>query len=158
MVTVAGGETTISLVGDEDFDGIIRSVSVREQEFIGESIDFRSLTSFQAPQGHSSFARVGFVRAIGVLAGEAQINVRAIYDYAIEQTVPSPGAAPNPGTNLWDSGVWDQDLWDYALEGQSFTVGTLGIGRAFAVAMNGSASTRINIVGWDTMFNVGGYL
>jgi hypothetical protein len=60
--------------------------------------------------------------------------------------------------SIWDSAVWDTDLWDFAVDGKSFTGGSLGLGRSFAIAMNGNATTRINIVGWDVMFKSGGFL
>jgi len=156
--TATAAETQMSLVGDEDFTGTFSEVALRVQSAAGQAINFRTLTSFQAPAGHSNFTRVGFIRTIGVLAGTASLNVRAVYDYAIEQTVNPPVQVPAAGQNIWDSAVWDRDLWDFTLEGKSFPLGSLGIGRTFAVAMTGNANTRINIVGWDTLFTVGGYL
>ena len=158
VFTATGPDTTISLVGDEDFTGTMLEVSVRVQSAVGEAVTFRTLTSFQAPAGHSNFNRVGLIRTIGVVAGTAAVNVRAIYDYSIEQEVKPPVLVGSPGQNVWDSAVWDRDLWDFSTEGQSFTYGSLGVGRTFAVAVNGNASTRITIVGWDVLFQTGGYL
>ena len=151
-------ETTLSLVGDADFVGIFYNVSVRLKSGIGSTIGFRSLTSFQAPAGHSNFTRVGFVRTIGILTGAISLNVRAIYDYSIEETVNPPAVVPVSSDEGWDSAVWDTSPWDSSAEGESFAAGTLGMGRTFAVAMNGNANTRINIVGWDCLFQTGGYL
>ncbi|MCP4126310.1 MAG: hypothetical protein GY753_04525 [Gammaproteobacteria bacterium] len=125
---------------------------------VGEPISFRTLTSFQAPAGHSNFNRVGFIRTIGVLAGSASINVRAVYDYAIETETPLPPFTPPSGDNVWDSAIWDTALWDFGLEGKSFTQGALGMGRTFAVAVNGNSTTRISVVGWDCLYNTGGFL
>ena len=158
VFTATGPDTTISLVGDEDFTGTIYDVAVRVQSAEGEAINFRALTSFQAPGGHSNFQKVGLIRTIGVLAGTAALNVRAVYDYAIEQEVNPPVVVANPGQNVWDSAVWDRDLWDFTVEGKSFPLGALGIGRTFAVAISGNANTRINIVGWDVLFQSGGFL
>ena len=150
--------TTISLVGDTDFIGTFYNVSLRIARGVGEAVTFRSLTSFQAPQGHSNFTRVGFVRSIGILAGSISLNVKAVYDYSLEETVNPPiQVDPNPDES-WDSAVWDVALWDASPQGKSFSVGTLGMGRTFAVAVNGSANSRINIVGWDVLFQTGGYL
>ncbi len=151
-------DTTISLVGDLNFAGIFFNVEIRVRAPQGESIGFRTLTSFQAPQGHSNFTRVGFIRTIGVLAGVAAINVKAVYDYAIETVVLPPTVVQPPGDNTWDSGIWDTDLWDFSTEGKSFTFGSLGMGRTFAVALNGNSNTRITIVGWDVLFQQGGLL
>ena len=158
VFTATGPDDTISLVGDEDFVGTMFDVQVRVQSSEGQAISFRTLTSFQAPAGHSNFTRVGFIRTIGVIAGTAALNVRAVYDYAIEQTVNPPVQVPSAGQNVWDSAVWDRDLWDFSVEGKSFPYGALGIGRTFAVAINGNANTRISVVGWDCLFTTGGYL
>lgn len=156
--TATSADTVMSLVGNEDFVGTFYDVALRVQSATGNAIGFRCLTSFQAPAGHSNFTKVGFIRTIGVLAGTAALNVRAVYDYAIEQTVNPPSQVPALGQNVWDSAVWDTDLWDFSVEGKSFPTGALGIGRTFAVAMTGNANTRINVVGWDVLFQTGGYL
>tara|TARA_R110001632_G_scaffold19547_1_gene59032 strand:- start:140 stop:2569 length:2430 start_codon:yes stop_codon:yes gene_type:complete len=158
VFNATAAETQMSLIGDEDFTGTFSEVSLRVQNFAGQSIEFRTLTSFQAPAGHSNFTRVGFVRTIGVLAGAAALNARAVYDYAIEDAASPPIQVPAAGDNIWDSAVWDRDLWDFTLEGKSFPLGSLGMGRTFAVSMTGNANTRINIVGWDILFTTGGYL
>ena len=126
---------------------------------MGEAIEFDILTSFQAPGGqHANYKNVGFIRTIGVLAGTANINVKAVYDYAVETTLVPPTAPPATGANVWDSAQWDVDLWDFTAEGVSLPLGSLGIGRAIAIGMRGSAITRINIVGWDLSFTSGGFL
>jgi hypothetical protein len=93
-----------------------------------------------------------------VLAGTASLTVKVVYDYAIETQILPPVTVAPDGSNVWDSGIWDVDLWDYSLEGKSFPFGTLGMGRTFAVGLNGTSNTRINIVGWDVLFTTGGYL
>ena len=156
--TATVAETQMAMAGNEDFTGTFFDVALRVQSDPGRTITFRSLTSFQAPAGHSNFTRVGFIRTIGVLAGTAAINVSAVYDYAIEQTVQPPVQVPSLGQNVWDSAIWNTDLWDFTVEGKSFPLGSLGMGRTFAVAMVGNANSRINIVGWDVLFTTGGYL
>ena len=151
-------DSTVSLVGDAAFNGTFYEVSLRKTSKVGNAIGFRSLTSFQAPTGHSNFTRVGNIRTIGVLAGAAALNVKAVYDYAIETNVEPPVTVNPAGDNLWDSGIWDVDLWDFSVDGKSFPYGALGMGRTFAVALNGNANTRLNVVGWDVLFQTGGYL
>ena len=158
VFTATTADTTMALVGDDAFVGTFYDVSLRVQSEVGQAISFRCLTSFQAPTGHSNFTKVGFIRTIGVLAGTAALNVRAVYDYAIEQQVKPPVQVPGVGQNVWDSAVWDTDLWDFSIEGKSFPQGALGLGRTFAVGMSGNASTRINVVAWDVLFQTGGYL
>jgi hypothetical protein len=156
--TATATDTQMALVGDENFTGTFYEVSLRGATFIGSPINFRCLTSFQAPAGHSNFTRVGFVRTIGLVAGTASLTVKAVYDYNIQEYISPPLVVPILGENVWNSAVWDRDLWDFNLKGRSFTSGNLGIGRSFAIGMSGNSDTRINIIGWDVLFNVGGYL
>jgi hypothetical protein len=156
--TATQTNTQMSLVGNENFTGTFYEVSLRRASFAGSPIDFRCLTSFQAPAGHSNFTRVGFIRTIGLIAGSASLTVKAVYDYNIDQFISPPPVLPVLGQNVWDSAVWDRDLWNFTLKGESFTSGNLGMGRSFAIGMSGNADTRINIIGWDVLFNVGGYL
>ena len=125
---------------------------------IGEPISFDLLTSFQAPQSHATYKRVGIIRPIGILAGTASINVKAIYDYDLSTILKAPPVLGTGENSIWDTGIWDKDVWDYTLTGASLPVGAAGIGRAFAVAMKGSSATRLNILGWDVMYTEGDYL
>ena len=158
VLTANAVSDLVTLVGDTNFDGTISDIVIRLAPLLGQAVSYRMLTSFQSPDNHAQFKRVGFVRTIGVLAGTSQFNVKVVYDYSIEATVLPPNLVPGQGNNLWDSAVWDTNAWDFGVEGQSFPVGVLGLGRTVAVAMRGNANTRINIVGWDIMYTRGGYL
>ena len=81
-----------------------------------------------------------------------------MYDYAVETQLAAPAASPSPGQNVFDEAIWDEDLWDFTTEGASLPWGTLGMGRTIAVGMRGSASTRLNVVGWDLAFTSGDFL
>jgi len=140
------------------FAGTITNITVVKAAALGEAIKFRSLTAFQSLGEHARLKRVGIARTIGILAGSASFNVNAVYDYKIETSIPSPEISPSSGVNVWNSAVWDSATWDFDVEGQSFPVGVLGMGRSVAIGINGEATTRINIVGWDMILNVGGYL
>jgi hypothetical protein len=98
------------------------------------------------------------IRTVGIFAGTANVACKAVYDYAVQdrQAQPPLITVTNPG--IWDSAIWDLDIWDYETEGQNFLGGAYGIGRAFAVLCVGNAASRVNIVGWDLSFRVGGYL
>jgi hypothetical protein len=158
-IYVAQSDTDlVTLFAGVGFDGNIAGIQITEKGLLGESINFRTLTSFQSPDEHSQFKRAGFIRTLGVLAGTASLNVRAIFDYAIETEIKPPPQSPSQGQNLWDSAVWDESLWDFSVEGVSLPVGALGMGRTIALATRGNSNTRINIVGWDLMYTRGGYL
>ena len=150
--------TQMALVGNIDFRGTFYNVSLKIAGLPGSPINFRSLTSFQAPVGHSNFNKVGFIRTIGLLSGSSAITVKAIYDYNISEYISSNSPVTTTSLSSWNSAVWDFSQWDGALQGQSITSGASGLGRSFAVGMQGNANTRINILGWDVLFNTGGFL
>jgi lysophospholipase L1-like esterase len=150
--------TSLALYGNSSFQGTFYDVSLRELGEEGSAIEFRALTSYQAPQGHSNFSRVGFVRTMGVLAGVANIKVSAVYDYELQNIPNFSQEIVSQNPNRWDSVVWDQATWNYELAGETFISGSLGLGRSFAIAIDGNSDTRLNVIGYDVMFNVGGYL
>ncbi len=150
--------TNLSLVATPGLEATFYDVSVRRETDAGEAIKFRTLTSFQAPQGHSQNARVGLIRTVGILQGTAAVNADAVFDYKIEQLPSYPPPSEMTDPSFWDSSLWDNDVWDYVLQGESFNSGALGVGRPFAILAAGSSMTRINVVSWDVSFQAGGFL
>ncbi len=127
----------------------------------GTPIDYDLLTSFQPPNGnHTDYKRVGFIRAIGIGSGEGSLNVGAIYDYAIAESVAQPPQNPATGGSIWNINLWDaaDSIWDFPVKGVSTPVGANGIGRVVAVSLAGSASTRITVLGFDVTYTQGGFL
>ena len=158
-VEVMEGGQEASLVADSNFIGRISEVSIQRSAKLGVPISFSLLTSFQAPQGDvSSYKRVGFIRTIGIASGSANLNVAAVYDYAIETLIDAPPDVPTQGSNVWDTARWDNDLWDFTQKGVSYPTGSLNMGRTVAVAVRGSSASRLNIIGWDISYTVGGFL
>jgi hypothetical protein len=132
---------------------------------VGEPIAFSVLTSFQAPNSHPFYKRVNTIRPIGILAGTATVNVKAVYDYHVEDDLLAPPPVNIAGGSLWaasesdqDGAVWDEDVWDFDLSNASLPIGALGMGRAVAVGMKGSATTRLTLMGWDILYTQGGPL
>lgn len=163
IITATQATSELQLIGifsdaGNTFAGRVTDITVSRTAKLGEAIKFRSLTAFQSLGEHARLKRVGIARTIGILAGSASFNVNAVYDYKIETAIPSVDISPTAGVNVWDSAVWDSSTWDFDIEGQSFPVGVLGMGRAVAIGINGEATSRINIVGWDMILNMGGYL
>ena len=152
-----GGKGGVVWIYDDVLDGTTIDDGPTDGK-LGEPINFKTLTSFQAPESHAQFKRAGFVRTVGILAGTATVNVKAVFDYKIETEILPPAVLPGYVQDKWDSSLWEVATWDFAVEGQSFPVGVFGLGRAVAVAIVGSSSTRINIVGWDVLYTRGGYL
>jgi hypothetical protein len=161
-ITASQESSTVKLIavidGNDQFSGRVTEIAVRDAGSSGNPISFRTLTSFQSLGEHARLKRVGIARTIGVLAGTASFNVEAVYDYKIGTDIETPDTSTLVGQNAWDSAVWDSSTWDFDVEGKSFPVGVLGMGRAVAVGLRGNATTRINIVGWDMLLTMGGYL
>jgi hypothetical protein len=135
----------------------------------GEPISFRVLTSFQPPGGASSLNHVvTLIRAVGLTGGNINMNLAASYDYAIPEGFGPPPVVQPSTTALWGSSdipppdpefaIWDVDEWPGALRSGYIIKGTGNIGRMVAVAMAGSASERITLVGWDVSYIQGGFL
>ena len=158
-VEVTDDDQEVSLVADTNFIGRVLEVSIERAARLGNPINFSILTSFQAPQGDiSSYKRVGFIRTIGIASGTANLNVSAVYDYRIETLIDAPPDVPTQGPNVWDTARWDNDLWDFTQKGVSYPTGSLNMGRTIAVAVRGSSASRLNIIGWDISYTVGGFL
>jgi hypothetical protein len=147
------------------YDGVVDGTLL--DGTVGQPIEFEVLTSFQAPGSHVTYKRVSTIRPIGILAGTASINVKAVYDYKVDalSTMAQPPPLSITGGSLWgasegdpNGATWDQDVWDYSLAGASIPIGALGMGRAVAVGMKGSAATRLTLMGWDMLYTSGGPL
>jgi hypothetical protein len=126
----------------------------------GQPVSFQVMTSFQAPENHATHKRVSIIRPIGILAGTASINVKAVFDYNVLETLTEPPPLGLGEGATWDDpdSNWDEDFWDFSLTGAQLPIGALGAGRAYAVAMRGSSSTRLTLLGWDTMYTSGDIL
>jgi hypothetical protein len=148
----------IAIVATVDCICTFYDVTVRVRREQGEAIKFRVLTSFQAPQGHSNNSQVGLIRTVGIFAGTANVNCRAVYDYRVESRQKQPPLINEVNPGIWDSAIWDTDIWDYETRGQNFLGGSLGMGRTFAVLCVGNSMTRVNIISWDLSLRTGGYL
>ena len=147
--------------GDADFAGTFSNVTLRDAGNIGNPIDFDVMTAFQALGGdHASNKRVGFIRPIGFAAGGTSLDVAAVYDYAVQTELPQTPQAVLSGNYEWDAvnSRWNFAEWDYAAQSVARPVGAAGMGRTVAIAMRGSANTRINLIAWDTTYTQGGFL
>lgn len=124
----------------------------------GAPVNFRLLTSF-APLGpHATNTAVGFLRALGILTNAVAVNMQPVYDYAVDASLLAPGPVADAGVSLWDVAKWDENLWVGGPTAGSLPVSTLGQGRVAAIAMSGNAADRINILGWDGIYEKGGPL
>jgi len=136
----------------------VRDIEVREPATLGAPIEFSTLTSFQPLGVHGNFKIPAFIRTIGVVTGTVDINVKAVFDYSIEEEAAPSEIPPASEGSLWNSALWDSAIWGGGPVGSSAVTGVLGIGRAMAVACRGTSISRITVVGWDVTYNMGGLL
>jgi len=125
---------------------------------VGEDINYRTLTSFQAPGSHSTFKRVGFVRTLSISSPIASFNAVAVYDYDENANLAQSSVASVDSSALWDSALWDQAIWGNATSAYDFPKGALGMGRTFAIQTRGHTNVRIEVIGWDICYQEGGLL
>jgi hypothetical protein len=153
-----------SIVSESGLDIIISEAGEPNPDILGTAINFDVITAFQAPGGDfSSNKRVGFVRPITIEATPSNLNTKAIYDYAINTVVQAPSNVVSDSDKWQDTpptgygAEWNTAKWDFILTTNSRTVGSLGMGNTIAIAMRGSAASRITFVGWDMSITSGGF-
>ena len=136
----------------DNLDGVLLDGTV------GSDINYRILTSFQAPVSHSSFKRVGFIRTLSKSSSIATFTTEAVYDYDEDVSLTQSSLISTNVTALWDAAVWDTDKWGNLTSAFDFPKGASGMGRTIAIGMRGHANVRIEVIGWDIMFTEGGLL
>lgn len=133
----------------------------------GEPIGWRSLTSFQVPDGvHSVWHQTGVIRAVGILASNSvTFNIDAVYDYDVGANLPQPGDIPSLQGATWgpnppnpDPGVWNEDVWAGGQQSGSTVVSVMGHGRVVAIAIRGLSVDRATLIGYDYSYRTGGML
>lgn len=124
---------------------------------LGVAVNFSLLTSYQEYQEVGNYHRIQFVRPVFLAAVSPQYAITAKYDYDLSEALaPTAGALPpNPA---WDIALWDIALWGGTYVTFAPVVGTGGMGRAMALAMNGQSTTDTILLRFDMMFDTGGYL
>lgn len=140
------------------YDGTVDNTLIGDPPIAGNAIEFSTLTSFQSIGEHGQFMRVDFCRTVYLSAGVPNVNTKTIYDYNIlGQADAASGSSVGP-SGVWDTGIWETDIWGSVDNGGSDLEGVSGIGRTVAIAMKGSSSTGMTVIGWDMAFTPAGYL
>lgn len=116
------------------------------------------LTSFQN-LGNARNKQLRLIRPT-VLSETTSPTVQstARYGYDLEEPTPPGGAPAGVTTGTWDTAVWDTDAWAGSFNPTQRLVGSRGVGRDVAIAIQGSAVSRTTLVGMDLMFEQGGLL
>jgi len=121
------------------------------------TINWSLLTSYQN-LGSPLQKRIVLIRPT-VLSQGGSINFQTTAKYKWDLTEGDlPQSIAAVGTSLWDSGLWDTAVWGGAYSTQQKVFGAAGVGPEAAIAIRGSASSRMTLAGIDVSFNVGGML
>lgn len=119
----------------------------------GKDILFAVMTSYKPT---NKFTRVGLVRPFWISNSIPSYSASAKYDYDLNETYGAPSSS-GVTSGGWDSGLWDSALWS-GLQMQNNFSGSTGMGKAVAVAMNGSSNTDSTCIGFEILFDQGGVL
>jgi hypothetical protein len=125
---------------------------------VGDPIEFGGLTSFQPYGNHGQYMRPSFIRAVGLSGGVVALNVKAVFDYEVNENIIQPPPNSRGSGSVWDTDLWDSGTWDFLFGGAATPIGASGLGRTMAVGYRGSSESRITITAWDVMYTAGGLL
>lgn len=129
-----------------------------EEDFVGFPIPFSILGNFTSLGARGLFKRCEFIRPTFLGTDPVVFNVKAFYDYQIDEAMLPP-LVPEIEGGLWDAGIWDFDVWGTDVLSPEYEVrGALGIGRTIAAACAGYGNTGTYLVSVDLMWRTGGIL
>ena len=150
-------------------DGYIDNVTLAAPD-VYDPVDFFVMTSFQK-LGSPRQKRVQIIRPTVTAQGTPpNYRVKAVYRYDLSEFTGGeavtalagatfgeydPGLPGDVGTALFDTATFATT--DFVSE-QRVSGGTNGIGSEVAIAMAGRAAARTVLIGWDVMFDQGGFL
>lgn len=123
----------------------------------GTAISWSTLSIFSEYGEVGRFKRGQFIRPVFLAAAAPSYALEVRYDYNLSEVLPPPSASPFLG-DVWDSGIWDLALWGGTYVEIEKPQGGSGLGRAIAVALNGSSTTPTILIRYDLMYDTGGAL
>jgi hypothetical protein len=123
-----------------------------------DDIEFSVLSFYNPLDSAGSYKRVKMIRPDFISGGDVSYAVQARYDYDLAEAL-RPSANPSDLDGKWDLSNWDTAIWGAGgLSPVNDVIGSWGIGRYIAVAMNGKTREETRFIGWDVIFDVGGYM
>ena len=124
----------------------------------GLPIEFSSLFAFSGLDSAGRFKRGTMIRPDFVSQSPLAYQAKFAYDYAIVKFSTSVSQNEVEG-GVWDIGVWDNAIWgSQDLKNRTKVIGTFGLGRTLAVAIQGSAKSETYLMSYDVIWNTGGIL
>jgi hypothetical protein len=124
----------------------------------GDPIEFSVLTSYLPIGEEGAHKRVHLIRPDFLARSPPTYSIIARYDYDLTEAILEV-QPPLEADGIWDIGLWDIAIWG-SDEGVAYNSveGTWGVGRYMAIAMVGKSRDFTRFIGWDVIFDTGGYL
>lgn len=125
----------------------------------GQAIDFSLLTSFQHFGSPGIFKITQFIRPMFLVGVSPSYEVKTIAEF-LSRELTTVGVNTATSSAAWDVALWDQVIWGGGLSSFENVRGALPeeIGRNLGIAMRGSTTSRLTLVGFDVMWTAGGML
>lgn len=137
-------------------DGYVDGVTLADPNSYS-SINWSLLTAF-SNFGVPNQKRIHWIRPyVSSQGGAIPFQAQARYNFDFSE-IQGSGIASASGSATWDTAKWDQALWAGAYQPAQQVFGAQGIGPEVAIAMRGSASSRMTLVGIDVSYDTGGLL
>jgi hypothetical protein len=120
------------------------------------AIQFAGLTRFEG-LGNGRQKRVQLIKPKFLHDGAPPtFSVSARYDYNLGELDPVTYATAASGG--WDDGEWDDAIWGGTYNALQEVRGAVGIGTDVAVGFRGASVSRTVLIGFDVLFDQGGFL
>jgi hypothetical protein len=138
----------------------VDNIKIGEPVNSGDDIGWYLLSTFTSLGAPALNKRVKFIRPnFSVTESKASVDCYAMYDYYTLEPDAPVQAPPTTNPNVWDTALWDAARWSGTDPLPYNEVdGAWGMGSDVAVAMVGRTRGECLFVGWDIMWDVGGFL
>lgn len=123
----------------------------------GYAIDCSLLTAYNNI-GSAQKKRVHIIKAYFSTDGTRPgYSLQARYDFDLLDLQALPVAATSP-SNAWDVMTWDDPKWGVGTGKESRFKGATGIGTNVAIVCRFTTKTSTTLIGFDAVYDAGGYL
>jgi hypothetical protein len=124
----------------------------------GRKINWYLLSSYSDMGSPAKHKRVKYIRPNFVSTVGPSYSAWALYDFDISRNLGNLSTTPNQ-ISLWNTAAWNEDVWEAGGLQPFFRVmGTWGMGRTIAIAMQGASSNETIFGSWDVGWDVGGFM
>lgn len=139
--------------------GSVDGVPLDPEEGAGLPIDFALLTSFQDFGAPGIFKITQFIRPMFLVGTAPAYEVKTLAEF-ISRELLNTGESSASSSATWDVSLWDAVIWGGGLSSFENVRGALPdeMGRNLGIAMRGSTSSELLLVGFDVMWTSGGML